>query len=103
MSRDDVTRLEESMKLPEGRTCQDCRNFGYCRSLFSCEPTNVSCDWSPSRFQPRPAEKDLVQHLPSNWVNPLIPTEKLKNEHALDPLMFQQEYEAFYLDDEEND
>lgn len=41
----------------------------------------------------------LALHLPSNWVNPLIPTEKLKNEHALDPLMFQQEYEAFYLDE----
>lgn len=62
MSRDDVTRLEESMKLPAGQTCGDCRNFRYCRSLFSCEPTNVSCDWSPSRFLPQLlAEKDLVQ------------------------------------------
>lgn len=41
----------------------------------------------------------LALHLPSYWVNPLISSEVLRNAYAVDPLVFQQEYEALYLDE----
>jgi hypothetical protein len=44
------------MALPDGKACRDCRHFTKCARLFQCEPTNIECDWSPSRFAPSPSE-----------------------------------------------
>jgi hypothetical protein len=46
----------EAAALPAGKTCRDCMSFRRCSWLISCAPTNDHCDWSPSRFQPAPAE-----------------------------------------------
>lgn len=43
-------KANESMKLPAGKTCADCRWFAKCKWLISCPPTNTTCDWAPSRF-----------------------------------------------------
>ena len=41
-----------SEKIPNGLTCGDCRNFGYCRSLIlTMEADNTKCDWSPHKFK----------------------------------------------------
>lgn len=41
----------ESMNLPTGFTCSDCKYFKRtCEWLISCKPENVRCDWAPSRF-----------------------------------------------------
>lgn len=45
--------MSEDMKLPDGKTCEDCWSFRRCKMLFSCPPTNTECDWSPSRFYPK--------------------------------------------------
>lgn len=44
---------EPSMKLPDGRTCRDCRHLAKCRFLISREGDEIECDWSPSRFAVR--------------------------------------------------
>ena len=38
------------MDLPADKTCGDCDNFDRCKMLFQCRPSNLRCDWSPSRF-----------------------------------------------------
>ena len=39
------------MKLPEGKTCADCRHFERtCRWLISYKGHETSCDWHPSKF-----------------------------------------------------
>lgn len=42
---------EPDMQLPEGMTCLDCRNFQRCAALVGVKGHEVTCDWSPSRFQ----------------------------------------------------
>lgn len=50
-------KANESMNLPQGKTCADCKWFKpKCEWLISCPPTNTRCDWAPSRFvQKEPA------------------------------------------------
>lgn len=41
-----------SDKLPEGRTCSDCKHWGRCSWLISdLDGTETYCDWVPSRFK----------------------------------------------------
>lgn len=40
----------------------------------------------------------LVLHLPSFWTNRLLSSAKLKEDFAIDPVSFHQEYEAYYSD-----
>ncbi len=43
--------MSDSMALPAGKTCGDCFHFKRtCAWLISCNPANITCDWSPSRF-----------------------------------------------------
>jgi hypothetical protein len=52
--REDDRRLLDAMKLPEGKTCRDCKWwFGLCSWLI-CSRTGdeTECDWSPSKFGP---------------------------------------------------
>lgn len=42
---------EQIMRLPEGKTCSDCRHFRWCdKFLGGNVATNTECDWAPSRF-----------------------------------------------------
>jgi len=41
---------DNTMCLPLGKTCGDCLHLRRCKMLFGCKPTNVVCDWAPSRF-----------------------------------------------------
>lgn len=38
------------MKLPEGKTCNDCCHRYRCTVIFGASLTNDECDFSPSRF-----------------------------------------------------
>lgn len=41
------------MELPEGKTCTDCRRFGFCSKFIGPEiAVNTHCDWFPIRFVP---------------------------------------------------
>jgi hypothetical protein len=42
--------MKDDMKLPDGKTCNDCIHFQRCSWLISCSPNNTNCDWSPSKF-----------------------------------------------------
>ena len=46
------------MKLPRGYTCVDCGHYGFCEKFFGCAPTNITCDWSLSRFVPKLVPKE---------------------------------------------
>lgn len=46
------------MNLPDGKTCQDCRHFYRCYKIFGHEALDETCDWSPSKFQPRKEAPD---------------------------------------------
>lgn len=46
-----IDEKRELMKLPIGETCNNCIWFECkCKWLIQCNPSNTSCDWSPSRF-----------------------------------------------------
>jgi hypothetical protein len=56
--RTENTSTDDSMKLPEGKTCQDCAHFQWCVKFFGCKPANETCDWAPSRFVPKREDAD---------------------------------------------
>lgn len=41
----------QCMKLPEGMTCWDCANFGWCSVAYGIKPEYTSCDFEPIRFK----------------------------------------------------
>ena len=41
---------ERDMKLPDGKTCIDCKNWNRCKALIGLTGKETSCDFSPSRF-----------------------------------------------------
>ena len=47
------------MDIPKGYTCGDCANWRRCTALIdSLEPGATTCDFSPSRFAPKPMDMD---------------------------------------------
>jgi len=38
------------MKLPDGKTCSDCKIFTRCKSFSGIKGNETSCEWSPSQF-----------------------------------------------------
>jgi hypothetical protein len=38
------------MALPDGRTCEDCRQIRHCAALGYSWPERERCDFSPIRF-----------------------------------------------------
>jgi hypothetical protein len=49
---------EAEMRLPLGKTCADCRHIKRCSWLIGEDGTDTSCDWHPSRFDERTAQKE---------------------------------------------
>lgn len=45
----------ETMELPAGKTCNDCRHIGFCVNFLGDVRARSSCDWFPIRFQPKAA------------------------------------------------
>jgi hypothetical protein len=43
----DKTILE--MRLPEGKTCNDCMFFSHCEALFNCFAESQGCEFHPCR------------------------------------------------------
>ena len=41
---------DESMKLPEGKTCADCYACRHCTAIYGVKPENTKCDFYPVRF-----------------------------------------------------
>lgn len=52
MSRVTTTEpdYDAEMRLPEGRTCADCRHIARCKGFGFSWPERTSCDFWPSRF-----------------------------------------------------
>ena len=40
----------QSLWLPEGITCTDCRHFGKCNGIFGTVASDVDCQFYPNRF-----------------------------------------------------
>ena len=55
--------MDDDMKLPAGKTCEDCRWYSRCEWLISCEPSNTTCDWAPSRFVEKAREEAMQDEL----------------------------------------
>jgi hypothetical protein len=49
------------MELPKGKVCCNCVSYNRCKALFSCRHNNNVCDFSPSRFCERPADKGSAE------------------------------------------
>lgn len=47
------TEKRESMKLPAGKTCNDCSNFGFCEGIGCSWSGRTECDYYPNRFTPK--------------------------------------------------
>jgi len=45
-----MNKYDEEMKLPEGKTCDDCIYHSRCFGLGFSKPGNTSCDFHPRRF-----------------------------------------------------
>lgn len=41
---------KDEMKLPEGKTCGDCKHLDKCERLFGVNYLNTVCDFYPPRF-----------------------------------------------------
>jgi hypothetical protein len=41
---------DDQMKLPTGKTCQDCLHLQRCVSMFAGNPASRTCEFWPSRF-----------------------------------------------------
>lgn len=50
--------VDQSMLLPMGKTCADCRNAERCTMLFGVNLSNTWCDWAPSRFYDKTPAND---------------------------------------------
>jgi len=46
-----------AMRLPQGKTCQDCRHVERCVAFGFTHRERRSCDFYPNRFQPKSASK----------------------------------------------
>ncbi len=44
----------EEMKLPLGRTCEDCRRVRRCKVHLGIVGNETACDYNPSRYSPAP-------------------------------------------------
>lgn len=53
---------DSEMRLPQGKSCSDCRSFRRCEAMFGHTATDTSCDWYPSRFAAR--EPSAPRRLP---------------------------------------
>jgi len=51
---------DSTMQLPEGKHCSDCVHYSYCVKLFKCLPTNIECDFSPSKFFAKSVESSFI-------------------------------------------
>ena len=47
-----VGRHYQTMQLPPGLTCNDCRFMNFCRAFLGREGSETSCDWFPIKFVP---------------------------------------------------
>ena len=45
----------QCMKLPEGKTCGDCKHLAWCTQAYGVKAENTMCDFEPIRFQEREA------------------------------------------------
>ena len=52
----DEVDYRAEMALPPGKTCGDCVHTRRCVAIFGMSPTDTSCDFHPSRFNPKPTE-----------------------------------------------
>lgn len=41
----------QCMKLPDGKTCGDCQNVGWCTKDYGVKPEKTSCHFEPIRFK----------------------------------------------------
>lgn len=57
---------DQNMRLPEGKTCADCKFINHCIVLINCDPKNTSCDWAPSRFKPSALVPRILRFLESS-------------------------------------
>lgn len=56
---------DDSMRLPPGKTCADCRRYTICQWLFACPAMSEICDWSPSRFIPLTSIEESMREVAS--------------------------------------
>ena len=45
-----MSKEDDEMKLPAGKTCNDCTHCYRCTQIFGVTDTNTVCDFYPSRF-----------------------------------------------------
>lgn len=43
---------DAEMRLPEGKTCADCRHFRRCSAMFGAHDKRIQCDFHPRRYVP---------------------------------------------------
>ena len=41
---------DDDMKLPLGKTCNDCVHDRRCKAMFGVKGNETTCDFAPSRF-----------------------------------------------------
>lgn len=46
--------FDAEMKLPDGKSCADCRHINRCESFGVASKIDTSCDYHPSKFWEQP-------------------------------------------------
>lgn len=42
--------IDPEMRLPEGKSCNDCGHLSHCERMYGVNPENTGCDFHPVRF-----------------------------------------------------
>lgn len=53
---------EQDMKLPEGKTCDDCFAFSFCNGIGCSWPGRTACDYWPNRFKQKRTDGNSTPH-----------------------------------------
>ena len=65
-SKDNCER--QCMKLPEGKTCNDCSHVERCISMFGAKRENTSCGFEPIRFVAKQKEFEETRTMNRDYV-----------------------------------
>ena len=53
-----MSKEDDEMNLPKGKTCNDCVHCYRCTKIFGVTITNTTCDFYPSRFHADNSEEE---------------------------------------------
>ena len=76
--------MDDDMKLPEGKICNDCVHIYRCSKIYGVQGTETGCDFAPSRFQhkKKPCEKCADRAAAAVILGETMSSDRKEKEHG---------------------